>query len=71
MQAGGQPILTPVKSLSYSPPQLTANAGAEAYIKPELQLLMFNVTGPYVNGKGYGRIASDTSLNPGGRCIMV
>jgi len=52
------------KSFNYTPPQLTVNAGAEAYVKPELSMLIFNLVGPYVNGKGYGKIEADLTQNP-------
>jgi hypothetical protein len=40
------------------------NAGAEAYIKPELRMLIFNIVGPYINAKGYGKIEADLTQNP-------
>ena len=52
------------KSFNYSPPQLNVNAGAEAYLKPELRMLIYNLIGPYVNGKGYGKIEADLTQNP-------
>ncbi len=52
------------KSLNYTPPQLNMNAGAEAFVKPELSMLIFNIAGPYFNAKGYGRIQADLTLNP-------
>lgn len=51
-------------SFSYSPPQLNLNAGAEAYIKPEVRMMIYNVVGPYINAKGYGRIEADLLQNP-------
>ena len=52
------------KSFNYTPPQLNSNAGAEAFLKPELRMLIYNLVGPYVNGKGYGRIEADLLQNP-------
>lgn len=52
------------KSINYTPPQLTMNASAEAYIKPELRMLIYNVVGPYLNGKGYGKIEADLTQTP-------
>jgi len=52
------------KSFNYTPPQLNVNAGAEAYLKPELRMLIYNLIGPYVNGKGYGKIEADLTQNP-------
>ena len=63
-ETGWSSYLDTAKSLSYTPPQLNMNAGAEAYIKPELQMLIYNLVGPYVNGKGYGRIAADLTQTP-------
>ncbi|NCA76791.1 MAG: hypothetical protein EOM90_10680 [Alphaproteobacteria bacterium] len=52
------------KSFNFTPPQLNMNAGAEAYLKPELKMLIYNLVGPYVNGKGYGRIEADLTQTP-------
>ncbi|MCX6246157.1 MAG: LamG domain-containing protein [Bacteroidetes bacterium] len=52
------------ESFTYNPPQLNMNAGAEAYIKPELRMLIYGVVGPYINAKGYGRIEADLTQNP-------
>jgi len=52
------------KSFNYTPPQLNVNAGAEAFLKPELRMLIYNLIGPYVNGKGYGKIEADLTQNP-------
>jgi uncharacterized protein (TIGR02145 family) len=62
--SGWSSYLDTVKSFTYTPPQLNMNAGAEAYIKPELTMLIYNLVGPYVNGKGYGRIAADLTQTP-------
>jgi len=62
--SGWSSYLNYEKSFNYTPPQLNVNAGAEAYLKPELRMLIFNLVGPYVNAKGYGRIEADLTQNP-------
>jgi len=51
-------------TFNYTPPQLNLNAGAEAFIKPELRMMIYNVVGPYINAKGYGKIEADLLQNP-------
>jgi uncharacterized protein (TIGR02145 family) len=52
------------KSLNFQPPQLNMNAGAEAYLKPELSVKLFSVTGPFTNLKLYGKIEADLLATP-------
>jgi hypothetical protein len=52
------------KSFEYSPPSLTTSAEAVAYLKPELNMMIYNVAGPYINAKGYSRIEADPQLTP-------
>lgn len=51
-------------TFDYTPPQLNVNAGAMAYLKPEINLLFYNVVGPYFNAQGYGKIEADLTQNP-------
>jgi len=63
-QEGWSSYMNYDKSFNYTSPQLNLNAGAEAFIKPELRMLIFNILGPYINAKGYGKIEADLTQNP-------
>ncbi len=52
------------KSFSFQPPTLNLNAGAEAYIKPELNIKVYAVAGPYVNLKLYSKLDADLVKTP-------
>lgn len=52
------------KSFTFTPPQLNMNAGAEVFLKPELRMLVYNLVGPYLNAKGYGKIEADLAQTP-------
>lgn len=52
------------KSFSYSPPQLNCNATAQVYIKPQFNVLIYDVAAPYVYADLYGRIEADINQNP-------
>jgi len=51
-------------SFGYQPPELTMNAGAKAYIKPELIFKLYGLVGPYVNSEIYGRIDANLFETP-------
>ena len=61
---GWSPFNTFNKTLGFQPPQLNMNAGAGAYLKPELLLKIYSVAGPYVNLKLYGRLDADLLQTP-------
>jgi uncharacterized protein (TIGR02145 family) len=52
------------KSFTFNPPQLNLNAGAEAYIKPELSVKVYGLAGPYANLKLYSRLDADLLQSP-------
>jgi len=52
------------KSFNFQPPQLNLNAGAEAYLKPELNIKVYAVAGPYVNLKLYSKLDADLLKTP-------
>lgn len=52
------------KSFDFAPPQLNMNAGAEAYLKPELTLKIYGIAGPYANLKLYGKLNADLLQTP-------
>ena len=61
---GWSSYMNDTKTFDYTPPQLNVNASAEAFLKPELSMLIYNLLGPYINAKGYGRIEADLTQNP-------
>jgi PKD repeat protein len=52
------------KSFTYLPPQLNCNATAKAYIKPQMNILIYDVVAPYLYADLYGKIEANTSNNP-------
>jgi uncharacterized protein (TIGR02145 family) len=52
------------KHFDFEPPQLTINAGAKAFIKPEFIVKVYGVVGPYVNMEGYLRLDADLFEDP-------
>jgi len=52
------------KSFNFNPPHLNMNAGAEAYLKPELTLKIYGVAGPYANLKLYEKLDADLMQTP-------
>ncbi len=52
------------KSFTYSPPQLNVNAGAEAYLEPELIVKIYGVKGPYITTRIYGKLEADLLQSP-------
>lgn len=52
------------KSFNFEPPTVNLDAGATVYLKPELKMLIFNIVGPYVNEKFYGKINADLKQDP-------
>jgi|FLOH01.1.fsa_nt_gi uncharacterized protein (TIGR02145 family) len=51
-------------SFSFQPPQLNLNAGAEAYLKPELTVKLYSIAGPYANLKLYGKLDANLLATP-------
>ena len=62
--SGWAPFQNFSKSLSFQPPQLNVNAGAEAYVKPQLTLKVYGVAGPYINAKIFERLNADLLQKP-------
>lgn len=52
------------RSFSFQPPQLNMNTGAIGYIKPEMAIKLYGITGPYANLKLYGKIDANLMQNP-------
>jgi hypothetical protein len=50
--------------LDYTPPTLTANAGAKVYVKPEISLAVYGVLAGYANAEAYGEISADLFNTP-------
>ena len=46
------------------PPDVTSGADAKAYLKPELALVVFGGTGPFIGAEGYLRFAADPCESP-------
>ncbi|MBN1340787.1 MAG: hypothetical protein JXA03_15770 [Bacteroidales bacterium] len=61
---GWSPYKTFNKSLDFTPPQLNINAGAEAYLKPELTIKVYGIKGPYVYLKLYSALDADLFQTP-------
>lgn len=61
---GWSPYNTFDKNLNFQPPQLNMNAGAEAYLKPEILIKIYAIAGPYVNLKLYGRVDANLLQTP-------
>ena len=52
------------KSFDFTPPQLSCNASAKAYIKPQFNILIYDVVSPYLYADLYGTIEADLQSNP-------
>ena len=55
---------TPTFNFTFNEPQINTNAGISTYVKAELSTKIYNVAGPYVNGKAYYRLAADLQQTP-------
>lgn len=62
---GWSPYQTFEKTFDYYWPEMYINANVTAYLKPEFEMKIYGVGGPYVNMKLYGRFASQLLPNPG------
>jgi len=49
---------------NYNPPELTANAGARVFVKPEISVGVYSVLAGYANAEAYGEILVDFFNNP-------
>lgn len=49
---------------NYKPPTLTANAGARAFVKPEVSVGVYGVLAGYANAEAYGEILVDFIHSP-------
>jgi len=61
---GWAPYSDFTNNFEYFPPQLNLNAGAEAYLKPELNLKIYGIAGPYANLKLYSKLDADLLTTP-------
>jgi PKD repeat protein len=52
------------KSFNYNPPEISCNANAKVYIKPELKFKIYGFVGPYLFGDLYGRFEADIQQTP-------
>ncbi len=52
------------RSFNYTPPQLNCNAEARAYIKPQLNVLIYGIVSPYLYADLGGRIEADMQSVP-------
>jgi len=48
----------------FNEPHINANAGVAAYVKAVLSTKLYNVAGPYLSGKAYGRFNADLLETP-------
>ena len=51
-------------TFGFQSPLLTLNAGAKAYIQPEMIFKLYGIVGPYVNAELYGRLEADIQEIP-------
>jgi len=51
-------------SFGFNPPELSANASAKVYIKPQLNIAVYGILSPYLFLEGYSRLAADISTTP-------
>jgi hypothetical protein len=63
--SGWSPYSSFDKSFDYYWPEMYINASITAYLKPEFEMKLYGVAGPYVNLKLYGRFDSELFPNPG------
>ncbi len=49
---------------NYNPPELTANAGARVFVKPEISVGVYGVLAGYANAEAYGEILVDLINTP-------
>lgn len=61
---GWAPYQSFTKSLTFDPPQLNMNAGAGAYVKPEMSVKLYSVAGPFANLKIYGKLNANLLESP-------
>lgn len=61
---GWKPYQNLTKDFGFIPPQLNMNAGAMAYIMPQMELNLYGVVGPYANLKLYGNLEADIQRTP-------
>jgi PKD repeat protein len=52
------------KNFNFQPPQLNINAGATGYIKPEMSIKLYGITGPYANLMLYGKLNANLLETP-------
>jgi len=64
--AGGiwEPISGFQNQFGFNPPQITAEASAKAYVKPQLSLMLYTLAGPHAGLEGYLMITADPSKDP-------
>jgi len=58
------PISTFFNNFGFDPPSLSANADVKAYVGPQLNLLIYGVTGPYAEIIGYLDLEADLFSDP-------
>jgi len=51
-------------SFGFNPPELSANATAKVYIKPQLNIAVYGILSPYLFLEGYSRLDADISMTP-------
>ncbi|MBK8883834.1 MAG: fibrobacter succinogenes major paralogous domain-containing protein [Bacteroidales bacterium] len=61
---GWSPYQTFENHFTYNWPEIYINSNVTAYLKPEFEMKVYGVGGPYVNMKLYGRFASQLFPNP-------
>jgi len=52
------------QTIEVDDPSVTSEANAKAYLKPELAMVVFGGTGPYIAAEGYLRFAADPCDSP-------
>jgi uncharacterized protein (TIGR02145 family) len=61
---GWEPYCNYDKDFSYYWPKFFIDANVVAYLKPEFEMKVYGVGGPYVNMKLFGRVAAELVPNP-------
>lgn len=59
-----EPFSTKDISFEFTPPTLSANASAKAFVKPQVDLLFYGIGGPYLNLEGYLSLNADINTDP-------
>jgi len=62
--SGWRPVNDYARDFTYTPPTLSAEAEAKAYVAPELSVKVYGVVGPYFGLEGYLRVKAEPLETP-------